>query len=202
LWTTICPISGSSSSSAYCQPATFAVSVYWKFMQRAAPCLSLILQWRELLGGYFCKLCLLKVHVEISYFPLPPSLVHSKHPTLSAACVLLSSLFIIQLFLWGGSQSVQGALLVYPRGGCGSTACCLFSYPLVCISQAGLELVSGGTGVLLFSQCNVAWKSFVWAGDSSCQSFVILHGFFLPSVAPVSQQDFWFTELKLSASSL
>jgi hypothetical protein len=152
----------------------------------------------------FCisSLCLLKVHVEISYFPLPPSLVHSKHPTLSAACVLLSSLFIIQLFLWGGSQSVQGALLVYPRGGCGSTACCLFSYPLVCISQAGLELVSGGTGVLLFSQCNVAWKSFVWAGDSSCQSFVILHGFFLPSVAPVSQQDFWFTELKLSASSL
>jgi hypothetical protein len=27
------------------------------------------------------------------------------------------------------------------------------------------------------------------------------HGFFMPSVAPASQQNFWFRELTLSASS-
>jgi hypothetical protein len=39
-------------------------------------------------------------------------------------CVFFSSsLFFIQFFFCGaGGQSVQGAMLVYPRGGCGSTA--------------------------------------------------------------------------------
>jgi hypothetical protein len=31
-----------------------------------------------------------------------------------------------------------------------------------------LELASGGTGALLFSQCNVAWRSFIEAGGSGC----------------------------------
>jgi hypothetical protein len=34
--------------------------------------------------------------------------------------------------LWGGDQTVQGALLVYPRGGCGNTSCHLFAHLLVC----------------------------------------------------------------------
>jgi hypothetical protein len=73
--------------------------------------------------------------------------------------------------LQGGDQSVQGALLVYPRGSCGNTACHLFAHLFVCISQAGLELASGGTGALLFSQCNVAWRSFVHVEGSGCKSF-------------------------------
>jgi hypothetical protein len=32
--------------------------------------------------------------------------------------------------------------------------------------------------------------------------FILLGAFFLPSVAPASQQDFWFMELTLSASAL
>jgi hypothetical protein len=39
------------------------------------------------------------------------------------------------------------------------------------VSQAGLELVSGGAGALLVSQCNVAWRNFVRARGSGCQSF-------------------------------
>jgi hypothetical protein len=42
---------------------------------------------------------------------------------------------------------------------------------LLNVSQAGLELTSGGTGALLFSQCTVVWGSFVWAMGSGCQSF-------------------------------
>jgi hypothetical protein len=121
-----------------------------------------------------CRLCFLKVCPESSSLLLPPSLVYSKHSTLCAACPFqfLVYYYVLFCFLWGGGQSVHGDLLVYPRGGCGSTMFCLFAHLLVCVSQAGLELVSGGTGALLLSQCNMAWGSFVWAGGSGCQSFV------------------------------
>jgi hypothetical protein len=58
------------------------------------------------------------------------------------------------------------------------------------VSQAGLEPASGSVGALLFSQCKVAWSSFVWAGDSGCRSFDSSLCFFLPILAPESQQDF------------
>jgi hypothetical protein len=89
-------------------------------------------------AGYCCRLCLLKVCAETLPSPFlqctqgtPPSLL----------CVLFHFLFIIHFFfLWGRGQTVQGAMLVYPRGGCGDTMCRLFAHLLVCISQAGLEL--------------------------------------------------------------
>jgi hypothetical protein len=48
--------------------------------------------------------------------------------------------------------------------------------PLICLPvglslQAGLEVAFGSVGVLLFSQCNVAWRSFVQAGGLGCRSF-------------------------------
>jgi hypothetical protein len=101
---------------------------------------------------------------------------------------LYRSLFIT-IFSQGGGQSVQGALLVYPNGGCGNTSCCLFAYLLVCFSQVGLELPSGGAGALLFSQCNVVGRSFVLARGVVCWSFVCSCWIFLPRVAPASQQN-------------
>jgi hypothetical protein len=93
------------------------------------------------------------------------------------------------IFWWVRDQSVQGAVLVYPKGGCGSTTCHLFAHLLVYVYQAGLEPVSGSVGSLLFSLHNLAWRSPVWAEGSGCQSFILLGVFFLPSVAPVSQQN-------------
>jgi hypothetical protein len=78
-------------------------------------------------------------------------------------------------------------MLVYPWGGSGSTACCLFAHLLVCISQVDLELVSDSSGALLVSQCNVAWRSFVQAGGSG---WVSEFCFLVVFVAPVSRQDF------------
>jgi hypothetical protein len=49
---------------------------------------------------------------------------------------------------------------------------------LVCISQAGLEPVSGGAGDLLVSQCNVVWRSPVRARGSGCPSFAYSWWFF------------------------
>jgi hypothetical protein len=64
---------------------------------------------------------------------------------------------------------------------------------LLDVSQASLELASGGTGALLFFQCNVAWRSFVWAGVQDVEALIPVGAFFLPSVALASQQifDLW-----------
>jgi hypothetical protein len=134
---------------------------------------------RLLLQALFTK----SSHGEL---PLAPSLVCSR-----LLHVLFSSVFL-SFFFFGKAvcQSVQGAVLAYPRGGCGNTTCHLFAYLLVCVSQEGLEPASGGLGVLLISQCNVAWRSFVWVGGLECQSFASSLWFFLPRVAPASQQDF------------
>jgi hypothetical protein len=53
---------------------------------------------------------------------------------------------------------------------------------------------------VLFSQYKVAWRSFVWAGVQSVEVLIVHGALFPPSVAPASQQSFWFTQLTLSAS--
>jgi hypothetical protein len=109
--------------------------------------------------------------------PLPASPGHSEHPVPTAAC---PSQFLIyySFFLQGGGQFVQEAMLVYPRGGCGSTTCQLFAHLLVCIPQGGLELPSGSAGALLVSQCNGAWGSFVQAAGLGFQGFASSWWFF------------------------
>jgi hypothetical protein len=132
---------------------------------------SSLLQWRGVPASYSFRLCLLKVPMEFSSLSLPPSLVHSEHPTPSAACPYQVLIYYSVFFFAGLGQSVQGAMLVYLRGGCGSRVCCLFAHLLVCISQAGLEPASDGMGALLVSQCNVVWRSFVQAGGLGCRGF-------------------------------
>jgi hypothetical protein len=106
-------------------------------------------------------------------------------------------LFIIQffllLFLLGGGSVCPGEYAGLSQGWLWEYCMTLICSPvgLLDVSQAGLEPASGDTGALLFSQCKVVWRSFVQAG-----------AFFLPSVAAVSQQDFLFMELMLSASTL
>jgi hypothetical protein len=55
-------------------------------------------------------------------------------PFFSSSCLLFSLVF--SLFSLGGGQSVQGAMLIFPRVVCGSTTCCL-AHLVVCFSQAG-----------------------------------------------------------------
>jgi hypothetical protein len=135
-------------------------------------CPSSLLRWRSSAAGYSCWLLAESLCGDL---PLPPSPVHSKHPALFIACPfqfpVYCSLFFFS-FLWGRGQSVQGSMLAFPRGGCGSTACHLSTHLLVHISQAGLEpAASGSMEALLFSQYNVAWRSPVRAGYLECPSF-------------------------------
>jgi hypothetical protein len=166
-------------------------------LRSSDPCPYLLLWGRGLSAINICRLCLLKVHAQFGYLPLLPSRC-AQSTTPSLLHVLFSSLFINQLFFCvcvGGRPSVcpGGAsvcLLVYPRGSYGNTTCRLFVHLLVCVSQAGLEPVSSSVGALLFSQCNMAWRSFVRAGVQGVGVLILLGGFFLPSVAPASQQNF------------
>jgi hypothetical protein len=49
--------------------------------------------------------------------------------------------------------------------------------------------------------CTMAWRSFMsWISGGQC--FASSWWVFLPSVAPASQQDFWYVVLTLSAYSL
>jgi hypothetical protein len=119
----------------------------------------------------------------------PPSLVSSKHPALSTACPF--QFLAYSVFFCGARGRLSRRLGWFIPGVAVGVACAAyFAHLLVCVSQAGLALASGGTGALLFFQCNVVWKSFVWAGGLGCQTFASFGGFFSTSVTPASQQDF------------
>jgi hypothetical protein len=111
----------------------------------------------------FPVVCLLVVHVEISSLSFPASLVLFWSSCPFCFVLVFSLLFIIQFFFYRGVS--------LPRGLCWfilGVEGILFGLPNV--SQAGLEphLVSVAH---LFSQCNVAWRSFLLARGSGCGSF-------------------------------
>jgi hypothetical protein len=83
-------------------------------------------------------------------------------------------LLIIQFsfpFSLGRGQSVLGAMLIWPRIVCGSTAY-HFAHLVVCVFPAVWELVSGsGVGALLVSPFNVEWECYAWLRMWRSQSF-------------------------------
>jgi hypothetical protein len=144
-------------------PSVFPVFVYWKFSWRSASCPSPLLQ--------------------CAYSTPSPSAVFS----FAVPCFLFQFFgFFFFFFCRVGGQSAQWAILVYSRGGCGNTAWHLFAHLLVCVSQAGLELASGGVGAFLFSECNVCGEALCGLGVQGVRVLILLGVFFLPSVAPVS----------------
>jgi hypothetical protein len=84
-------------------------------------------------------------------------------------CVSFQFIVYYSFFL-GGCQSAQGAMLVYPRGGWVKTTQC---WALTCLfcqmsPKQFWSLGLAAVAALLFSQCNVAWRSSVWARGSGC----------------------------------
>jgi hypothetical protein len=132
-------------------PSAFLVFVYWKFAWISAPCSSPLLQCTQ--------------------NTLPPLLY------VLFQFLVYYSVYLVFFFLFcrAGGVSLSRRLCWFISGFAGS----LWDYCmlLICspvglldVSQAGLELVSV-IGALLFSQCNVLWRSFVQDGGSGCQSF-------------------------------
>jgi hypothetical protein len=95
-------------------------------------------------------------------------------------------------------------MLVFPWGGCGNTLYSLFAHLLVCWMSA--KQVWRWHLTIWKPSC---FLSLMWHGETlyrlgvQCvESLTALGDFCLPSVAPVSQLNFWFMELTLSASAL
>jgi hypothetical protein len=103
--------------------------------------------------------------------------------------IYYSGFFGFFFFLQGRVQSVQGAMLIYPRDGCGSTTCCLFT----CWSASPKQVRSW---------CLVVWEPswflcITWHGEAMCglqvqrcRSFATSWWFFLPGVSPASSAKF------------
>jgi hypothetical protein len=105
-------------------------------------------------------------------------------PFFSALSEFLTPLLCFQFFVIqfcgvvggvcrGVGQSAQGAMLVYLRGGWGNIAWHLALIYLVCWmspKQVWSRHLAAAVA-LLFSQCNVAWRSLPQARGSGCQSF-------------------------------
>jgi hypothetical protein len=132
---------------------------------------------------------------------LPPLSGALTAPCPLCCLFLFSSLFIVQMFFVVLGSVCPGGPRWFIPGVVVGMLCYTWSSPvgLPNVSQAGLELVSGGTASLLFSQCNMAWRSFVWAGSSRCRSFDSSWCFISAKCGSMSQQDFWFMEITLPA---
>jgi hypothetical protein len=112
--------------------------------------------------------------------------------------------FLGFFFWWGGGGvSLPRGLCWFVPGVAMGVPCA--AYLLTCWSASPKQV---------WSWSLVTWEpswflSVMWCGEAlyglgvqGVGVLLLLGGFFLPSVAPVSQQDFWFMELTLSASSL
>jgi hypothetical protein len=151
------PFSGARSD--ICQPAPccqHVMLVCWLFFTFAAlfdfGCCSLAqeMSFADHYLVYFRQRLITHLLSTLLYFPSlftksyrgeqllapPPFSDALRAPRPSAVC---SFSVLCLLFSWffffvagGGGQSVQGAMLVYPKGGCGNTTWCLFAHLLVC----------------------------------------------------------------------
>jgi hypothetical protein len=124
----------------------------------------------------FClsSFCLLKVCIEISFFP-PLTLCHTSSHSVPLLCVSFQFLVycsVFFFFLWGSGLSAQGLCWFILRV-VGEKLREAWCSPggLPNVSQAGLEPTSDGMAAPLFSQCDVVWRSFPQARGSGCWSF-------------------------------
>jgi hypothetical protein len=104
----------------------------------------------------------------------PPHLWCAFSNSISLLCVIFQFLiYCLVFFFLGGGVSLPRGLCWFILGVAGGKAhdawCSCVG--MLNVSQAGLEPGSGSVAALLFSQCNVSWRSFPQARDAGCQSF-------------------------------
>jgi hypothetical protein len=111
--------------------------------------------------------------------------------------IIYYSGFFAFVFAERGSVCPEGYAAL-SQGWLWGTVCCFFAHLMVCICQAGQELVPGRAGALLVSLYLLVWGNYMQAG---CRNFASSWWFFLPGVSSASQPDFYFKEQRLAASS-
>jgi hypothetical protein len=116
-----------------------------------------------------------------------PSLLHVFFFFFFSCLFISAAVWFFPFFSLGGSQSVQGTMLICPRVVCGSTACHL-AHLVVCFFQEGWKLASGGVRALLVSAFNVEWRCYVLAGGVELSEICLFFLFFparrISSISP------------------
>jgi hypothetical protein len=168
------------SGGGACLLATFAVSVYWMFTWRAAPCFSPLLRCTQ--------------------STLPPCCV-----SFSVPCLLFSFRFFVFVFVFfcEAGVSLSRGLCWFVPGVAVGVPCA--AYLLTCWSESPKQIWSRH----LLAQEPSWFLSVTWCGEALCGLWaqgvgvlLLLDGVFPPSRGSAPQQDFWFTEVMLSTSSL
>jgi hypothetical protein len=152
----------------------------------------------------FPAVCLLRIHVEISSLLLCPSLVCFQHFHPLCCVLVFGSLFIVQfVFFLCGEVSLSRGLCWFILG----VAVGILHdawHSSVWSPKCFWSRCGAGSWWQQQPSCflSVTWcgETFYWLGVQGVEILILLGALFLPSVAPVSQQGFWFTELMLSAS--
>jgi hypothetical protein len=138
--------------------------------------------------------------IVLRRIPLPPFGAQGAPPSLLHVFILLIAYYSVSLFSPGGGWSVQGAMLIWPRLVCGSTAYCLAHLVLVFPSH----LCTGDWQLpraLLVSPFNMKWRFSAPAGGVKESQFCLLSVVLPARCSPASLQDFTVGG-SLSASSL
>jgi hypothetical protein len=92
-------------------------------------------------------------------------------PCLPCVFIVLIAYYSVSLFSPGGGQSVQGAMLIWPRVVCGNTM--YFLAHLVLSSQTVWAWATGTPGALLVSPFDVKWRFSAQAGDVKGSKFCL-----------------------------
>jgi hypothetical protein len=106
----------------------------------------------------------LKVPVEITSLSLPASPLCLQNSTTLLHVPFQFLVYYSVFFVWvGWGSDCPGVYAGLSQGWLWEYHVILICSPigLPDVSQVGLELMSGGAGSLLFSQCNMAWSIFV-----------------------------------------
>jgi hypothetical protein len=141
---------------------------------------------------------------------IAPSQLFGTQSTLpSLLCVFfVIAYFSVSLFSLGKGRSVLGAMLIWPRVFCGSTACCL-AHLGICIFPSHLGAgVDGGSGALLVSPFDVKWWCYACGGgveeSKFCLFLVVFPVMCTSSVFPrfyIRKHAFCFLPLAVSLES-
>jgi hypothetical protein len=121
-------------------------------------------------------------------------------PSFPCVFIVLIAYYSVSLFSPGGGLSVQGAMLIWPRVVCGSTAV-LWSSPCVRIPKPSGHRWLAAWGLSWYLCLTWSRDSLHWLEVWRCQSLASSWWFCLQGVSPASRQDFIIGGT-LSASSL
>jgi hypothetical protein len=170
LWTFTCIFQAVTYRLPTVGPPAFPTFVYWKFVE-------------------ICSLHLPLLHCDFSFLPC-------------LLCASFQFIFNCSFFFCIGVSLPKGLcwLISGVAGGIPCDAWCSPDWSSECLPSRFRAGVWRWQQPSCFLSVTCCGEAFYRLGAQGIEVLIFLSALYLPSVAPVSQQDFWFTECTLCAS--